>query len=68
MRTNNMFSLFAKHCPICGMDVKKENDMKRFGKYCCSEEHAQQYAEQKQDEYKKMEEEKRKHPRRGGCC
>ena len=59
---------FKKHCPICGMDVNKENSIKRFGKHLCSESCADKYVIQKQEEFKKMEEEKRKHPRRGGCC
>ncbi len=61
-----MFGL-SKHCPVCGMDVKDSN-IKRFGRYLCSEEHAQQYVEKKTEEEKRMEEERRNRPRRGGCC
>lgn len=50
----------TKHCTVCGMDVKKEASIKRFGKYFCSDEHAQKYtdvqmARQKEDN------------NRGGC-
>lgn len=55
---------FKKHCPICGMDVDKERAIKRFGKHLCSESCAEKYVER----LKEMEEEERKHPRRGGCC
>ena len=60
--------MFEKHCQICGIDVKKEIAPKRFGKYFCSEEHAQQYVAKKLEQEKQMEEEKRRHPSRGGCC
>lgn len=59
---------FKKHCPICGMDVNSKSTIKRFGKPLCSESCADKYVEQKQEEVRKMEEERRKHPRRGGCC
>lgn len=63
-----MFGL-TKHCPICGMDINKDSGVKRFGKYLCSEEHAQRYAEQRAEEEKRMAEERRNRPeRRGGCC
>ena len=39
------FGLFKKHCPICGQDVQKEKAIKRFGKYHCSEEHAEEYSD-----------------------
>jgi predicted nucleic acid-binding Zn ribbon protein len=34
-----------KYCPICGKDVK-EDTLKRFGEYPCSEEHAEQYVKE----------------------
>ncbi|MEW6044076.1 MAG: hypothetical protein AB1608_07405 [Thermoproteota archaeon] len=61
--------MFEKHCPICGIDVKKETSTKRFGKYFCSDNHAQQYLKKKEESEKAMIEEEREHPRgRGGCC
>jgi uncharacterized protein len=51
---------FSKHCPICGMDVKKETDVKRFGKHFCSNSCAEKYLQRKSKE--------KSHPRRGGCC
>jgi len=59
----------TKHCPVCGMDVNKESGIKRFGKYLCSEEHAQQYVEQRAEEEENMAEERRNSRDRGsGCC
>lgn len=58
--------MFEKYCPICGIDVNKENEMKRFGKYFCSEEHAQQFVEKRQIEQSRAPEE-RKRPRRSSC-
>ncbi len=52
----------TKHCPVCGMDVKKEMGLKRFGKYFCSDEHAQKYASVQ------MTREKEDEDRGGGCC
>ena len=52
---------FKKHCVICGEDVKKEEAIKRFDKYMCSEEHAEEYRQ-------KMAKEQSQPPRRGGCC
>ncbi|MGI0072492.1 MAG: hypothetical protein ACREA3_01605 [Nitrosotalea sp.] len=55
--------MFEKHCKTCGMDVKKETAIKRFGKYFCSDEHAQQYAQIQ------MQREKEGSNRgSGGCC
>jgi hypothetical protein len=42
-----MLGLLQKHCPVCGMDVDKNTEIKRFGKYFCSEDDAKQYAEMK---------------------
>ncbi|MEX0764440.1 MAG: hypothetical protein WEC35_07955 [Nitrosopumilaceae archaeon] len=61
--------MFEKHCQICGIDVKKETSVKRFGKFFCNDIHAQEYLKKKEEYEKRMEEEERKHPRRrGGCC
>jgi YHS domain-containing protein len=60
-----MLGLLQKHCPICGMDVDKNTAIKRFGKYFCSEEHAEHYAQMK------MERENyrgRDGMTGGGCC
>ncbi|NHI04499.1 hypothetical protein DYY67_2071 [Candidatus Nitrosotalea sp. TS] len=51
-----------KHCHVCGMDVKKETGIKRFGKYFCSNEDAQKYAEMQ------MARSKEDSGRGGGCC
>ena len=61
--------MFEKHCPVCGMDVKKETAIKRFGKYLCSDEHAKQYADRVTEEEKRVAEERRNsRDRGGGCC
>ena len=51
---------FSKHCPICGMDVKKETSIKIFGKQFCSNNCVEKYLQRKAEE--KLQ------PRRGGCC
>ena len=63
-----MFGL-TKHCPVCGIDVKKETAFKRFGEYLCSDEHATKYVERRTEEEKRMSEERRdSRDRGGGCC
>lgn len=58
----NIFG-FKKHCPICGIDVEKEIVIKRYGKYFCSDNHAEVYSE------KKMEKQAKESSKRvGGCC
>jgi YHS domain-containing protein len=44
-----MLGLLQKHCPVCGMDVDKRTATKRFGKYFCSEKHADHYAQMKME-------------------
>jgi len=56
-----MFGM-TKHCPVCGMDIKNEVSFKRFGKYFCSVEHAQKYAD---IQMTRQQEDK---DRGGGCC
>ena len=53
--------MFKKYCLICGMDVKEDTAVKRFGKYFCSNEHAEQYVTRKQEERRARE------PRSGMC-
>ena len=43
------------------MDVDKETGIKRYGKYFCSEDHAQDFLEKR-----KEKEERNEHG--GGCC
>jgi uncharacterized protein len=57
--------MFEKHCQICGMDVKKETATKRFGKYFCNNEHAEEFTQQ---EKARQERESREPRRSGGCC
>jgi hypothetical protein len=60
---------FSKHCQVCGVDVKKETVIKRFGKYLCSEEHAEQFAAKVREEERQNEERQRQmRDRGGGCC
>jgi len=60
--------MFEKHCLVCGMDVKKETAIKRFGKYLCSDEHAKQYAGRVEEEKRMAEERRNSRDRGGGCC
>ncbi|HJT10237.1 MAG TPA: hypothetical protein VJ771_05580 [Candidatus Nitrosotalea sp.] len=57
--------MFEKHCQICGIDVKKETATKRFGKYFCNFEHAEQYAAKREEEEQRRAREPRSS---GGCC
>ncbi len=58
-----MFEFFKKYCPICGKEVEKDKAVIRFGKYLCSEEHAEEYG-------KKVAQEESRAANRGsgGCC
>ncbi|MEK7547998.1 MAG: hypothetical protein AAB540_03830 [Patescibacteria group bacterium] len=57
-----LFGLFKKHCPVCGMDVKKETAIKKFGEYFCSEQHAEDHRQ------KLAKEESKSTKHSGGCC
>lgn len=62
-----MLGFLQKHCPVCGIDVDKEKAaVKRFGKYFCSEEHGNQYAEMKRAGDEQRRGEHSGHG--GGCC
>ncbi len=62
-------NMFEKHCQICGVNVPKDSKIKRFGKFFCSDDHAQQYLQRRDEEMKRLAEEEKRHPRRrGGCC
>lgn len=37
-----MFS-FSEKCPVCGMKIKKDKGVKKFGKTFCSEDCAKEY-------------------------
>ena len=52
---------FKKHCPVCGMDVKKETSLERFGKYFCSSDHAQKYVDLQVSKKEESDD-------KGGCC
>lgn len=58
-----VFGLFKKYCPICGMEVGKEKAIIRFGKYLCSDEHAEEYRQ-------KLAKEQASATKKGGggCC
>ncbi|NWG38203.1 hypothetical protein [Nitrososphaera sp.] len=38
------------YCEVCGIDVKQDNELKRFGKFFCSKEHMEMYVNAKQRE------------------
>lgn len=54
---------FKKHCQACGMEVKKESALKRFGKHFCSNEHAEKYAQ----EIEKISRKRMRRKRDEGC-
>ena len=58
--------MFEKHCQMCGIEVKKETAIKRFGKYLCSEQHAEEFTVRVKEQQRQDEESHR--DRRGGCC
>jgi uncharacterized protein len=68
-KNRRLLSMFEKHCQTCGFEVDKKTAPKRFGKYFCSDDHAQQYLKKREEQERVWAEEERKHPRRrGGCC
>ena len=60
-----MLGLLQKHCPVCGMDVDKNIALKRFGRYFCSEDHADQYAKMI---IARESDDERRNSGGGGCC
>jgi DNA replication protein DnaC len=60
---------FSKHCQVCGIDVKKETAIKRFGRYLCCEEHAEKFVSRiKEEERLNKERRRERRGRSGGCC
>lgn len=59
---------FATHCHTCGIDIEKENGVKRFGKYFCSNEHAAQYGEIRIRNEVRKDDDSDSSRRSGGCC
>ena len=55
---------FDKHCEKCGKKVDKNTAPQRFGKYFCSEEHAEDYATAREAQMKQAPKQKSG----GGCC
>lgn len=55
------------YCEVCGIDVKADTNLKRFGKYFCSDEHMQQYVKAKQGERGLNEERHERRRIRFGC-
>ncbi|TBR08535.1 MAG: hypothetical protein EPO62_06555 [Candidatus Nitrosotenuis sp.] len=60
--------MFEKHCRVCGIEVKKETEVKRFGKHFCNDEHANQFGAKIAEDERREEEYQKWHPRRDGCC
>lgn len=61
-----MFGIGKKYCYVCGKEVNG-NQYQRFGKYFCSEEHAQQYTEQMQKSRQEQLPMAQQSRRSGGC-
>lgn len=56
------------YCEVCGIDVKPDTEMKRFGKFFCSSEHMEQYVRAKQHELGLTDDERHERRRiRFGC-
>jgi len=55
---------FGKHCSICGVDVAPEGAIRRFGKYFCSDSHAEIYTSKRLEREASAD----KESSRGGCC
>lgn len=51
---------------MCGIEVKKETAVKRFGKYLCSEQHAEEFLVRVKEQ--EIQDEENRRNRRGGCC
>jgi endogenous inhibitor of DNA gyrase (YacG/DUF329 family) len=64
-----------RYCPICGREVQ-DLDIKRFGEYLCSEEHAEEYVKEVRAQRARVtrsrseleEQTIYKSCHRGGCC
>lgn len=56
---------YESYCEVCGIGVKADTDLKRFGKLFCSQEHMAQYVKAKQNELGL--DERREKRRRFGC-
>lgn len=54
------------YCEVCGIDVKADANLKRFGKFFCSDEHMQQYVRARQSELG-IEERHERRKMRFGC-
>jgi len=61
----NDVGLFRKYCPICGLKVKKNGALLRFGEHFCSEEHVDQFMTQIQKG--RLEKSPKRHSH-GRCC
>ena len=55
---------FDKYCETCGIQVDKKVAPLRFGRYFCSDEHAEKYAKEVEEMRKNIPEQKSS----GGCC
>lgn len=56
-----------QYCEVCGIDVKPDPDLKRFGRFFCSKEHMEQYVRAKQDQLGGFEERHERRRMRFGC-
>lgn len=55
----------SAYCEVCGIDVKPDTELKRFGKLFCSKEHMEQYVRARQEQAGLGEH--RRRYRFGGC-
>lgn len=63
-----------QYCELCGIDVRQDTELKRFGKFFCSNEHIEEFVKAKQRELGLEEQQGNYKGRRklssfdGGCC
>ena len=55
------------YCEVCGIDVSKDTELKRFGKLFCSDEHMEQYVRARQSQLGLDREGREKRKYRFGC-
>lgn len=58
--------LFTRYCAYCGMKIEKSIDIAKFGRHFDSEQHAELWAKQQEDNHKGHEESA--HQGHGCCC
>ncbi len=61
-------SWFDKYCEKCGMKVDKKTAPQRFGKYFCSEKHAEEYASDRENKSRRAPQQHSAAANAAGLC